>query len=86
MEHRHHRQIGLVNQMSIEKMRITMSGSSKMIGHTLIQLESLGACQMGLGQVSIDVDPHSVVSPVVSWSLGISDQINHHTLVEQLAD
>lgn len=86
MEHRHHRQIGLVNQMSIAKMRIMMSGSSKMIGHTLIQLEALGACQIGQGIASIDVDPHSVVSPVVSWSLGISDSIDYQTLIERLAE
>ncbi|MEC8979278.1 MAG: ThiF family adenylyltransferase [Candidatus Thermoplasmatota archaeon] len=86
MIHRLHRQMGLVNQTSIAKMQITMSGSCKMIGHSLIQLEALGACQIGQGQVSIDVDPHSLVSPVVSWSLGISESINHLDLVKQLAD
>ena len=86
MKHRHHRQIGLVHQVSIAKMRISMSGSSKMIGHTLIQLEALGACQIGHGIASIDVDPHSVVAPVVSWSLGISDSIDYQTLIERLAE
>jgi len=86
MEHRHHRQIGLVNQMSMAKMRIMMSGSSNMIGHTLIQLEALGACQIGQGIVSIDVNPDSVVSPVVSWGLGISDSIDYQILKERLIE
>ncbi len=86
MKHRYHRQIGLIDQMSIAKMQITLTGSSILIGHTLIQLESLGACQIGQGRVSIDVNPNSLVSPVISWSLGISDPINHHALVKQLAE
>ena len=86
MNHRYHRQIGLVNQTSIANMEITLSGSSMLIGHTLIQLESLGACQTNQGRVSIDVDPNTIVSPVISWCLGISDQVNHLTLVEELVD
>ena len=41
---RYHRQIGLVNQLGLESLRLHLTGDLDMIISTLAQINQMGAC------------------------------------------
>ena len=56
--HRHHRQLGLVNQSGLESLKLHLTGDADLIVATLAQIEQMGACQINSGgNVTVGISP-----------------------------
>ncbi|MBK39448.1 MAG: hypothetical protein CMB50_04410 [Euryarchaeota archaeon] len=82
--HRHHRQLGLVDQSGLESLNLHLSGDGGMIVTTLAQIEQMGACQVSAGgHVSVDLEPSSDIA-LHSWQLPVQGLSKWHEVVNIL--
>ena len=77
--HRHHRQLGLVDQSGVESLKLHLSGDPSMMITTLAQIEQMGGCQVSSGgHVSVDMSPNSFLLPSIPlWQLSVD--VEKHT-------
>ncbi len=60
-EHKWHRQSGLLDQKIVSSLKIAMEGHEESLLAMLLQLDLLGACRNGVGEVSINRDSEDEV-------------------------
>ena len=60
-EHKWHRQSGLLDQKIVSSLKIAMEGHDESLVAMLLQLDLLGACRKGFGEVSVNRDPEDEV-------------------------
>ena len=86
VSHRHHRQIGLVNQAGVESLSLHLTGDLDMIVATLAQINQMGACRVAYGgSVSVDIDPNSsLIDFMHSWQLPMSQPTKWSDVIEVL--
>lgn len=82
--HRHHRQLGLVDQSGVESLKLHLSGDAGMIVATLAQIKQMGACLVSSGgHVSVDLDADSRVIGY-GWQLPIEEPSRWQDVIDSL--